>query len=453
MVQVSCTDIYRDEHNLIYGYRIVDMNGCYKDVTPTFLKKAIKNQQIRVTNLTLTKDNRLVKTTNGSLKQLDLGPMPLKKKRRVPKLNKNLENELNNGIKEAKGYIDIYHLIDVSEDKYTIDTACGNNCYLINRNKIDHIVLIPENVTKLNNILEYRGNEIEFVFTKHIKNLKGTIRVIGGSGLKDITGMFCNCEASEIDVTQLNTINVTNMAKAFYGCKAKRVTFSKIFDTRNVKNMSNMFAFCATEELDLYSFNTVNVISMSRMFYCCLARRLNIKSFNTRKVAYMGNMFSFCRLKELDISHFSTKNIEEMHGLFENSYIENLRIKIKLNCTEYNRGYSMFFGLITDTLDLRNSQFDIFKEQFNYCCAIDIILDDTQLNNIGKDNIDTLFENCYSDIYCNDKIIRKIDTNIYKDKVNRRKHIQITELNKRLYSELGEENITYFRDRIAKEIV
>lgn len=60
MVTCKCINKFRDTHNIIIGYRLKDTTGKCIDVTPDQVKVAIKNNQIAVTNLTLTSDGRLV---------------------------------------------------------------------------------------------------------------------------------------------------------------------------------------------------------------------------------------------------------------------------------------------------------------------------------------------------------------------------------------------------------
>ena len=60
MIQAKCIQKFRNNNGKIYGYRLIDINGQTQDVIPDELKIAIKNGQLDVVNLTLTKDNRLV---------------------------------------------------------------------------------------------------------------------------------------------------------------------------------------------------------------------------------------------------------------------------------------------------------------------------------------------------------------------------------------------------------
>ena len=94
-----------------------------------------------------------------------------------------------------------------------------------------------------------------------------------------------------IDLSGINTINVKNMSRFFFGNKLQNLDLS-VLDTRNVENMSYMFGmFDATILPDLTKLNTGNVKDMSYMFISA-----NFPSF--------------------DLRHFDTHNVETMHGMF-----------------------------------------------------------------------------------------------------------------------------------------
>ena len=58
--------------------------------------------------------------------------------------------------------------------------------------------------------------------------------------------------------------------------------------------------------IDLSNFNTNNVTDMSLMFYKCSSlKELNLNNFNTNNVTNMRWMFSGCSsLKELNLKNF-----------------------------------------------------------------------------------------------------------------------------------------------------
>jgi len=61
----KCIRKLRDKSGKILGYILVDSSKKQKQVSAERLKAAIYNYQAKVINLTLTKDNRLVDTTEA----------------------------------------------------------------------------------------------------------------------------------------------------------------------------------------------------------------------------------------------------------------------------------------------------------------------------------------------------------------------------------------------------
>ena len=89
----------------------------------------------------------------------------------------------------------------------------------------------------------------------------------------------------------------TSTAKWFYRCEAlKQIEGLEYLNTAEVKDMSRMFYGCsALTALDLKNFNTKNVTDMSRMFSKCRAlTTLDMKNFNTQNVSDMSSMFFDC---------------------------------------------------------------------------------------------------------------------------------------------------------------
>ena len=132
---------------------------------------------------------------------------------------------------------------------------------------------------------------------------KTTTRVVFDASFRDFrptttAKWFYRCEALKQikGLEYLNTSEVKDMSRMFYGCSALTTLDLKNFNTQNVTNMSSMFAYClALKSLDLKFFNTQNVTDMSWMFYCCKAlTSLDLKNFNTQNVTDMSGMFDGC---------------------------------------------------------------------------------------------------------------------------------------------------------------
>ncbi len=80
--------------------------------------------------------------------------------------------------------------------------------------------------------------------------------------------MMENLESIE-GMEYLNTSAVTNMAYMFTDCKKLTSIDLSHFNTAQVTDMHNMFAWCDLTYLDLSSFNTAQVTNMSSMFSSC----------------------------------------------------------------------------------------------------------------------------------------------------------------------------------------
>ena len=135
---------------------------------------------------------------------------------------------------------------------------------------------------------------------------------------------FIGCDGlNKVDLSNVNTENVTTMRGMFWGCKSLTGLDLSSFDTRNVTNMHNMFGESESlTNLDLSSFDTKSVTDMAFMFqYCKSLTSLDLSSFDTRNLTIMYGMFDGCEsLTSLDLSSFDTRNVTDivgMNGLFE----------------------------------------------------------------------------------------------------------------------------------------
>ena len=131
---------------------------------------------------------------------------------------------------------------------------------------------------------------------------------------------FIGCDGlNKVDLSNVNTENVTTMRSMFCGCKSLTGLDLSSFDTRNVTNMYNMFGDSESlTNLDLSSFDTKSVTDMAFMFSSCKSlTSLDLSSFDTRSVTDMSSMFSVCQsLTSLDLSSFDTRNVTDMGSMF-----------------------------------------------------------------------------------------------------------------------------------------
>ena len=91
-------------------------------------------------------------------------------------------------------------------------------------------------------------------------------------------------------------------------------------------------------ELNLSNFNTNNVTNMGHMFQGCSSlKKLNLSNFNTNQVTFMSDMFCRCySLKELNLSNFNINNAIYYASMFYGCS-EELKNKIKTQYKNLNK--------------------------------------------------------------------------------------------------------------------
>ena len=106
-----------------------------------------------------------------------------------------------------------------------------------------------------------------------------------------------------------------------------------------------MFYRCASLiSLDLSNFNSINVTNMENMFCGCHSLiSLDLSSFNTQNVTNMCFMFSDCfSLISLDLSNFNINNLKYVDDIFNNCYslitidLSNFNLNKILNLCDSN---------------------------------------------------------------------------------------------------------------------
>ena len=161
--------------------------------------------------------------------------------------------------------------------------------------------------------------------------------------------MFRNCSSlTSLDVTKLNTANVSNMSYMFSGCTNLTSLDVTKFNTANVTNMSDMFRNCsALTSLDVTNFNTEKVTYMVYMFSgCSKLTSLDASKFNTVNVTNMGRMFSNCSaLTSLDVTNFNTKKVTNMGRMFfECQALTTIYASSKFVTTKVSQSSDMFYN-------------------------------------------------------------------------------------------------------------
>ena len=187
------------------------------------------------------------------------------------------------------------------------------------------------------------------------------------SKVKNMSSMFQSCSSlTSLDLSNFDTSQVTDMRFMFNYCNSLTALDVSNFDTSNVTNMTSMFNYCnSLTELDLSGFDTSQVIDMSNMFggyaYGYSAEEMNLKNiifgeqWDTSKVRFMDYMFAYCNhLTELDLSNFDTSQVTDMSYMFYNSSLTELDLS-NFDTSQVTDMSYMFSGCSSFTsLDLSN---------------------------------------------------------------------------------------------------
>ena len=231
----------------------------------------------------------------------------------------------------------------------------------VTKNDSKPIQLFNDYFTKIkNNIISFKINnntinEIDH-FYKFSKIGNYLVEITFNKKLETMQEIFNYCfDIVELDLSGIDTSQVTSMKYAFHGChKLKNIKLEN-FNTSSVTDMSYMFSDCRSlkslnlhhfntslvqdlsfmfsnssklEYVNVSSFNTKNVFKMQYMFYLCNLSSLEVANFNTEKVNYLQYMFSNCgRLTSLDLGNFDTREVADFSCLFKgNKYLKTIDI-------------------------------------------------------------------------------------------------------------------------------
>ena len=205
---------------------------------------------------------------------------------------------------------------------------------------------------------------------------------------------------TSIDLSALDTSEVTNMMDMFLGCSSLTSLDVSNFDTSKVTNMSYMFYYCTgLTNLDVSNFDTSKVTNMSHMFqHCSRLTSLDLSSFDTSKVTDMSYMFEDCSsLPSLDVSNFDTSNVIDMEGMFDScSSLPSLYVSNFDTSKVTNMGW-MFSGCKNLT-SLDVSKFDTSKvtnmeTMFSECSSL-TNLDLINFNTSQVTDMYSMFKEC-----------------------------------------------------------
>ena len=322
MVNAICQEVHR-EGKTVQGYSLRDIKTDKLFIcNATHLKELIKEGKISVSNLTVTKDNKirvkkdtLSSNVNNSVLSLSSNTSNHSQQNTLPKRDKagfpNDEEEIKKFIAHQK----LFGKVSL------IGTKCGNPCLLYSKNESNHLLYIPDNVTILNS-----PTYITFTGNLRGKDIHGYLKVVGGRNLTDINNMFRYTHYTDIDFTLFHTERVENMSAVFSSCTTGYLDLSP-FNTTNVVTMEHMFEYLNAKGLNIATFKTPKLKRVLGMFIGCgVLCPLDVSSLDVSQVECFDDMFNHCKVKKLKLGNFNTQNAKSMHSMFEDCNLDVLNL-------------------------------------------------------------------------------------------------------------------------------
>ena len=222
------------------------------------------------------------------------------------------------------------------------------------------------------------------------------------SEVTNMSGMFQRCSSlTSLDVSKFDTSQVTDMGSMFFHCDDLTSLDVSKFDTSQVTDMGTMFSDCSSlTSLDVSKFDTSQVTDMSYMFLqCYILPSLDVSKFDTSQVTDMGSMFSGCNsLTSLDVSKFDTSKVTNMRGMFGCRSLTSLDVS-KFDTSEVTDMSDMFYAC-SGLTSLDVSSFDTSKVtnmsgMFDSCSRL-TNLDVSKFNTSKVTNMSFMFSDCSS---------------------------------------------------------
>ena len=203
-----------------------------------------------------------------------------------------------------------YFYLDPSEVIVNCDLKpeCNKNCYL--DNELNNVTI------KFDKQLE----TLENMFKDLDKIIEIDLSNLDTSKVKNMASMFEQCSNLEkISFGNINTSSVENMRRLFFNCSKLISVDLSNFETSSVTDMREIFSICSSlTSIDITNFNTSKIEDMFDMFgnnFKLIS--VNVSSFDTSKVTSFQGMFYECRdLKYLDLSNFNTSSMTTIKFMF-----------------------------------------------------------------------------------------------------------------------------------------
>lgn len=150
---------------------------------------------------------------------------------------------------------------------------------------------------------------------------------INGKPIVSMNDAYYLSQATSIDITGIDTRNVTNMHGMFYDSKATVITGLETIDTSKVTNMRSMFINSKASKLNLETFDISNVTASNRMLGDTKINILNLSNLIISDDTVLVDIFANSTIKEIIVNNEETLNILKSTSNIPN----NMKFTLKTN--------------------------------------------------------------------------------------------------------------------------
>ena len=276
----TCIGRHQDKNNAIDYYILrVNSTGESMQIAAGELMDLIRDWGIRVTNLTLTADNKLIDSSNtnyGNDRPFILTKTLLSKCNNVGSL-KFVSCAPESLIAKAK-------LLGLVVDKYC------DGVYIFTDIHHDDKMIVTDGVIYLP---------------------------------VDSSELFSNLSIGRISLDGVNARLVKNMSGMFWHSCIDKLNIATLH-TPDIQDTSEMFLEFRSNELVLSRFNSKRLVNMRGMFEDCRVGKLDISNMQTSKASSISNMFDNAKIEELNISNMCIGSNVRTQGVFNRSNVKHL---------------------------------------------------------------------------------------------------------------------------------
>ncbi len=220
----------------------------------------------------------------------------------------------------------------------------------------------------------------------------------------NMSHMFRECKAQQLNLNTFDTSNVTNLQYMFYNCTNLEALDLNNWNTSNVTNLFSTFQGCTNlKTLEVNQWDTSKVTLMGEQYGfwsyggtfqgCSNLTKLDLSRWDTSNVVGMGNMFKGCSsLTELSVSNFNTENAISMYAMFNNcNNLQELNVR-NFDTSNVTTSMTSMFGNCSSLTELEVSNFNTSNvtsmgSMFRGCSR----LTDLNVSNFNTSNVMNMF--------------------------------------------------------------